>query len=158
MHSVASRVSCRQRRVDCDCGCKLRVDHSIMPVVLYPAAISIIISRIGTDGRTPHKKRTGKEFNLLLPEIGECIQHLKPQSVGRDKLNTRWQGRVFAGLRLQSGEIYVRTEQGAVKGITFTRRPGKGRCNQEEFNAMQGVPWQPIPARKGIKSKARFQF
>ena len=64
---------------------------------------------------------------------------------------------MFAGLRAESGELYVLTEKGALKVSTFNRRPEEERWNQEEFGAVQGTPWEPIPGRGGIEVKSRFQ-
>jgi hypothetical protein len=135
---------------------KIRTDHPIMPWLVHHAALLIDICRIGTDGCTPYERRKGKKFHRPLPEIGECIWYLKPQSVGKDKLDTRWESGVFAGLRAESGELYVLTDKGAIKVNSFNRRPEEERWNQEEFGGIQGTPWEPIPGRGGIEVKSRF--
>ena len=84
--------------------------------------------------------------------------HLKPQSAGKEKLDTRWESGVFAGLRAESGELHVLTDKGAIKVNSFNRRPEEERWNQEEFGGIQGTPWEPIPGRGGIEVKSRFMM
>ena len=90
-------------------------------------------------------------------EIGECVWHLKPQSVGEEKLNSRWESGVVAGLKAPAGDLDVVTLRGVLKIRSCNRRPEEERWNQEEFGIIQGTPWEPIPGRKAIKVKFRFQ-
>ena len=58
---------------------------------------------------------------------------LKALTEGKDKLDTRWEDGVFAGVREESGEIYVMSSQGVRKVRAYKRRPEGERWNQEEF-------------------------
>ena len=156
--SVQSQMRTMRLALQARYKSKIRTDHPIMPWLVHHAAILIDICRVGNDGRTPYERKKGKKFIRALPEIGECIWYLRPQSVGKDKLDTRWESGVFAGLRVESGELYVLTEGGALKVNSFNRRPEEERWNQEEFGAIQGTPWEPIPGREGIEVKSRFQY
>ena len=50
-----------------------------------------------------------------MPEKGEFILYLEPQSVNKGKLDTRQENGIFAGVREESGELYVVTENGESK-------------------------------------------
>ena len=78
---------------------RIREDHPIMPWLVRYSAVLINISKIGDDGRTAYERRKGKKFNRPLPEIGECIYYLNPKSVGKDKLDARWENAISVGLR-----------------------------------------------------------
>merc|ERR1711981_1511744 len=104
-----------------------------MPWLIHHSAFILNICQVGTDGRTPYEARQGKRFLRPMPEIGECIWYLRPQSAGKAKLDTRWEHGVFAGIREESGELYVLTEKGAIKVRDFKRKPETERWNQEEF-------------------------
>ena len=67
------------------------------------AAMLINLCKMGDDGLTAYERRKGKKFNRTLPEIGEGIWYLKPESRGVDKLDSRWEDGIFAGLRVESG-------------------------------------------------------
>ena len=64
-----------------------------------------------------HKREVRKKKRFLrpIPEIGECFWHLRPQSVGKNEVDTRWEQGEFAGSREKSGELYVVTKRGALK-------------------------------------------
>jgi hypothetical protein len=102
--------------------------------------------------------REEKKFKRQLPEIGECVWFLRALSEGKDKLDTRWEDGVFAGVREESGEIYVMSSQGVRKVRAYKRRPEGERWNQEEFSQAAGTPWEPEPGRNNIEIKARFSM
>ena len=41
--------------------------------------------------------------------------------------------------------------------MSFRRRPEEQRWNKEEFEKMQGLPWEPVPGRKGIEIKSKVE-
>ena len=102
---------------------KFRTDHHIFSWLVKHAGLLYNLCKVGEDGRTPYERRKGKRFNRVLLEIGECVWLLKPESEGRDKLNTRWLDGVFVGLREKSGELIVAKHEGAIKVTTFRWRP-----------------------------------
>ena len=108
------------------CKSKIRQDHPIFPWLIRHSAILINIAKVGDDGKTAYERRKGKKFLRSIPEIGECIWFLRPESVGKDKLDTRWENGIFVGLREESGEIFVSNEQGVIKIRSYLQRP-KGR-------------------------------
>ena len=60
---------------------KILEDHPIWPWVVMYAALLINLCVVGEDGRTPYERRKGRRFKRELPEIGECIRYLRPESV-----------------------------------------------------------------------------
>ena len=83
---------------------------------------------------------------------------MRPQSVGKDKLDTRWENGVLAGVREEPGELYVLTEKGALKVREYKRRPEAERWNQEEFAGSKGLPWELVPGRNQVEVKSHFQY
>ena len=63
---------------------------------------------------------------------------------------------MFAGLREESGEIFVMSENGVIKVRSFNRKPEEDRWNQEEFAGIQGLPWEPVPGRAHVEVKSHF--
>ena len=88
-------------------GCNIREDHPIWPWLVMYSALLLNICVVGDDGRTAYERRKGRKFKRQLPEFGECIRYLRPESVGVDKSDPRWEEGVFAGPRIESGEIYL---------------------------------------------------
>ena len=96
---------------------KIRSDHPVLPWIIKHSAFLINVCKVGDDGRTAHERRRGKRFNRTIPEFGESVWYLKPLSVGRDKLDTRWESGIFVGIRDESGELIILTESGANKRL-----------------------------------------
>ena len=63
--------------------------------------------------------------------------------------------RSVAGVRQESGELYVLTDTVAIKVRGGKRRHEEDRRNQEEFAAVEGLPWEPAPG--GIEVKAQHR-
>jgi hypothetical protein len=119
------------------------------------SALLLNICVVGDDGRTAYERRKGRKFKRQLPEFGECIRYLRPESVGVDKADPRWEEGVFAGLRIESGEIFVMTKDGVIKVRAFARKPEDERWNQKQLEEGKGVPWEPIPGRGRIEVKTK---
>ena len=81
------------------CKREILEDHPIWPWAVMYAAMLINICLVGEDGRTPYERRKGNRVKKELSEFGECIRYLKPESVGGDKADSRWEGGIFAGIR-----------------------------------------------------------
>ena len=103
---VQSQV--RTMRIGLPWRCKRRIkaDHLVMPWLMHHAAFVLDICQVGQDGGTPYEARNGKRFLRPIQTISERIWYLRPQSVGRAKMHTRWEQGVFA----VSGELYVLSE------------------------------------------------
>ena len=79
-------------------------------------------------------------------------------SEGKEKLDTRWEDGVFAGVREEPGEIYVMSTEGVRSVRSYKRRPEEERWNQEEFSQVVGTPWEPEPGRHQVEIKANFSM
>ena len=85
--------------------------------------------------------------------------YLKPESLGVNKLDSRWEPGRFLGIRDESGELYIGTKDGILKVRTFrsyvTLSDRWGAASLFEIN---GLPWEPVPGREGIEVKASVCF
>ena len=52
---------------------------------------------------------------------------MRAMSEGKEKLDTRWEDGVFAGVREKSGEIYVMSTEGVRNVRSYQRRPENTR-------------------------------
>ena len=85
----------------------------------YLSIYAKLVRMAGLHGRGEKERK----FNSQLPEIGECVWFLRALSEGKKKLDTRWEDGVFAGVREESREIYVMSDQGVRKVRSYKRRP-----------------------------------
>ena len=73
-----------------------------------------------------------------------------------NKLDPRWEDGIYAGLRIESCEIYVMSESRVIKVKHYKQRPESERWNLEELDVGVGVPWELVPGRIGIQVKSQF--
>ena len=139
-------------------GENIREDHPILPwLVRYPAMF-INLARQGEDGRSAYERRMGKRYLRELPDMGEFMCYLKPESRGVEKADTRWGDGIYVGIREESNEILVATNKGVIKVMSYKRRPEENRWDRLEFEEIKGIPWEPIQGRSGIEVKSRVEI
>ena len=56
------------------------------------------------------KRLRGGEFNANAAEFGESVLYMKPDIVGKDKMDVRWEVGIWLGIREESGESEKRRE------------------------------------------------
>jgi hypothetical protein len=128
-----------------------------LPWIVRHAAALMNRFQIGEDGMTAHRRLRGKKFNRAMVEFGECIWYLKPGSKGKFKRESRWGNGIFLGIREESGEYIVGTEEGTIKCGTC-RRKGlpEDRWNLALFKEFKGLPWEPTPGSDNPDLKSRI--
>ena len=90
-------------------------------------------------------KESGRRFNRELPEFGERVMYLKPNSLGKDKLEARWGNCVFIGLRDDSSELLIGTSSGVLKIRSFRHHTmGADKWSADDIDSMTGLPWEPV--------------
>ena len=90
--------------------------------------------------------------------LGECIRYLKPESVGADKADSRWDSGVFAGLRIESGVICVMTNKGVFKVWAFARKQEEEMFEGSSLEEGEGVPWEPTPRGGRFEVKTKLEL
>ena len=58
-------------------------------------------------------------------------------------------GRLYLGVLGRTSELLIGTSQGVVKARSLRRRPPEERGNRKLLEALQGVPWEPVPGKVG---------
>ena len=104
----------------------------------------------GRRSEAPYERRKGRKFQKALPEFGECIWFLLPESKGENKLDSRWEEGIYLGLKDESNELIVGNKEGVRKIRSWAKKPEGDRWAKEKLDEMKGVPWEPIPGR-GIR-------
>ena len=111
--------------------------------------------QVGIDGKTAHERLRGRKFRRDIAVFGEGVLYIRSESVGQDKYNSGWGEGAFIGVREESGEPIVGTEQGVIKARAFRRRGSeKERWLKGHVKSVGGIPWEPIPGREGVEIKS----
>ena len=139
-------------------GRRIQRNENIVPWMIRHAVQMRNRVAIGQDGKTSWKILKGRDFKRDVAEFGECVWYLEAKSVGKDKFDTRWSEGIWLGIRDESGEILIGTDDGVVKARTFKRRPEQERWTNEKLERMKGVPWEPVPGQKNREIPVKVIF
>lgn len=96
------------------------------------------------DGLTPYRRLKGRDWQVALPPWGEAVDY---RVRTKHKLEARWATGIFCGVRLNTTEKIIATENGIVVAQSVRRKPEELRWNSELFGRVKGTPWAPIPGR-----------
>ncbi len=67
-------------------------------------------------------------------------------SSGKGKFDARWKEGVWFGVRVESGESLIGTDDGVVKTRDFRgQAENGGRWSIADFDKFVGMPWGPYP-------------
>ena len=129
-------------------GVRITGEATCVPWMVSHAAALINRYHVGLDGKTNYQRWKGKRFAREVAEFGEQVLYLRAGSRGIDKFNTRWEDGVWLGVRDETGEIIIGTDQGVIKARDFKRRGSdQERWSAEAVLGIKGVPWEPVPGR-----------
>ena len=117
-------------------GIQVLENHHLLPWMNICAALLYNICAVRDHERTVWEKRRGKQLHEEVPEFGECILHLRLESVGIDKLDTRWGEGISCGMKIESGEIIVMTSDGVIAVRFCKRRPEQERWELDQMNGV----------------------
>ena len=85
--------------------------------------------------------------------------YLKPASVGRDKLDSRWGVDHFLGIKDESAELIIGTTVGVLKVKSVRSFTDFGDWWKAlSLKAVVGLPWCPIPGRDGTEIKSHVKM
>ena len=118
------------------------------------AADMISRHRVGKDGCTAEKRRTGKNWGRPGFQYGELI-HVKEamtksakQARGSYDMAMR-EGR-YLGHHGRTGALLVMTKDGVIRGNGARRMPEERRWSTEGWDELKGLPWDVRPKRRSI--------
>ncbi len=75
-----------------------------------------------------------------MAEFGECVLHALAMSAGKDKFDARWKEGVWLGVRMESGEPLIGTDEGVAKARDFIRKAENGgRWSITDFDKFLGA-------------------
>ena len=157
--SVQGQVRTLKLALEARISEKVAETSDVVPWMIRHAAMLLNIGQRGDDGRTAWERVKGRRFNREIPEFGERVMYLKPDSLGKDKLDSRWETGHFLGIQDDSAELIIGTSIGvlkvrSVRSYTDIADRWKGISLFE----VVGVPWCPIPGRDGVEIKGRVKM
>jgi hypothetical protein len=131
---------------------KIESTHPILPWLVNHAGVLITRFQVGVDGRTAYERLKGKPFRKALVPIGESVHY---QPLGRakanrmeklNKLDNKWRDGIYLGIKDNTNEVFVGTNNGVFKVQSVRRKPEQERYQWSELEKMVGLPWKPTPS------------
>ena len=104
------------------------------------------------DGLTLVRRLKGRDWQVSLPPWGEAVDY---RVRTRHKLEARWSTGIFCGIRLNTPEKVVATENGIVVVRSIRRKPKEFRWDPDLFKKVKGTPWAPVPGRAARPERRR---
>ena len=71
-------------------------------------------------------------------------------------MEPKWKEGVYLGIRLESSEMLVGTEEGVFKCRSLRRKTEDARWNAQAVENMKGVPWKPYAFTEDDKLRVRL--
>ena len=154
---VKSIVRTVKMALESNLGRRLGTKDPILAWIPTYAADMISRHRIGPDGCTPHKRRTGRNWNRVAFQLGEMI-FVKTATT---KAERRRQGSYhpvmregrYLGHHSRTGSLLVMTDKGVVVGTGARRVPEERRWTLDGWDNLRGLPWDVQPAEKEVTLK-----
>ena len=85
--------------------------------------------------------------------------YLKPDSLGKDKLDIRWETGRFLGIQDDSAGVIVGTSIGVLKVRSVRSYTNVAdRWKVLSLFGVVGVPWCPILGREGVEIKSQVRM
>ena len=91
----------------------------------------------------------GRKSHPAMAAFGEKVHYRLLRELGDQDLDHRWGLGMW---RLRIDEALIATERGVVRARSVIRRPPAERWDWELVQTMRGLPWKPVPDKKGIKA------
>ncbi|CAE6971968.1 unnamed protein product [Symbiodinium sp. CCMP2592] len=115
-------------------------------MIEYAGVLHTLFSQELHEGLTPFQRIKGRKWQVALPCFGEAVDYRRNT---RSKLDSRWQSGVYLGLRLQSTEKIVGTNQGIFVVQSIKRKPEGQQWDSDLVKAVRGLPWKTSPDETG---------
>ena len=103
-------------------GGEIQEDHPVVPFLVMQAAAHWNRFHLGKDGMTAYRRLKGRNCKKEVVETGESVWYLKPKSRGKRKLESRWTTGIWAGIRDETNEVMIGTDEGIIKVRTIRRK------------------------------------
>ncbi len=124
-------------------GRRVDGERQVVPRMVMHAASVVNRGKKDEEGLSAYRRWTGREFTKLVAEFGECVLCAPAMSTGKDKFDARWKEGVRLGVRMESDESLIGTDEGVVRLPKKGRK--RGRWSITDFDEFVGMPWEPHP-------------
>ena len=144
VQSVEGQVRVMKDALEAKIGEKIPPTAKILAWLVKYSGFLLSCYEVGKDGRTAFERLKGKPMRKELVEFGEQVLYKKVMHKHLGKLTAKWGMGTFLGVREDSLEYLVGTDEGVLKARSIHREPEAARWNAEAVLGICGVPWRPV--------------
>ena len=132
-------------------GTEVSPTSGLMSLIVKQAAAAYRLYAVGSDGRTPQERNTGRRHRPAVAEFGESIWWMPLQTSANrlPPLGARFEEGYFMGMADGSSECLILTPTGLVRCRTIRRRPLGERWNQALLHITNVSELQPNRLQEG---------
>ena len=130
---------------------RMAVDAPILAWLVRHAANVMCRGRIGSDGRTPEQRRTGRRWTKATVLFGEQCFFKPTAGSAEDRPRggeMRVKKSIYVGHRERAGATLLLTPEVMARGTGITRLPIGVRFDEEFLEECKGLPWDVRPRRR----------
>ena len=144
----------RSVRSDLESKLKMVLDRRDPLLAWLPTYVADMISRhrIGKDGRTAERRRTGRNWRRPAFQFGELIfvrtVMPKAERAKRGSYEMMMREGRYLGHHGRTGALLVMTEDGIIRGSGARRVPEERRWSTEGWDRLKGLPWEVRPMQR----------
>ena len=126
---------------------RLSRDEPLFAWMVRHAANVINRGRIGTDGKTPEQRRTGKQWRRPSLWFGEQCFFKRAQTKAIQGADERMTKGVYIGHHERTGATLLLTPEGVRRGVGIVQLPSDQKFDPAFLATCKGLPWVPNPKR-----------
>ena len=104
----------------------------------------------GDDGKTPYERIRREACKVPLIPLGELVMYLPMGTATSSKGVPARRAGVWLGIVERTEGVIIGTRDGVVKCRPLSRLSRDDQWDKEMVLHMRGVPWEPVPGRKGM--------
>lgn len=129
---------------------KVCVKAVILQWMIRWAAMCITRYSVGTDGKTPYERITGRKCKATVIPLGESIwyKELRTDQKRRRTLMSEWHEGIWLGQARNSTESIVGHKDGVVGAWAIRRKINEEKWSKEKIDEVRGNPAQPNPEKQ----------
>ena len=161
---LKGRVRTLKDALEFNLGAAIPATSGLMSLLVRQAASTYRHFAVGSDGRTPQERNTGRRHRPAVAEFGEAVwwMPLQTTSTHLPPLGARFEEGFYMGLADGSSESLVLTPTGLVRCRTIRRRPPAERWSRAlleitNVSELQPNGLQPGEAKIGIRAPVHVE-
>ena len=146
---VQEKIRTLRHQLETGIKCNIPDTAPIMAWLIRWAAEVISKYAPGDDGKTAYERLRNETCVVPVVPFGEAVMYLPMETAKNSKGEPAKKLGIWIGTIERTEETLIGTGNGIIKCRTVSRLPSNERWQRDLVLSMKGVPWEPVPGKKG---------